>query len=74
MAPTQDGQLVIRLRDIQQADPAASEPQVAQLRQGVQQAVAGDLLAQFTDALRQSHAVSIHQSTVDSCSSGTDPP
>ncbi|WP_158045526.1 peptidylprolyl isomerase [Skermanella pratensis] len=66
VAPTQDGQLVIRLRDIQQADPAASEPQVAQLRQGVQQAMAGDLLAQFTDALRQSHAVSIHQSTIDS--------
>ncbi|EWY42287.1 parvulin peptidyl-prolyl isomerase [Skermanella stibiiresistens SB22] len=65
VAPTQDGQIVIRLRDIQNADPAASEAQVAQLRQGVQQAMAGDLLAQFTDALRQSHTVSIHQETVD---------
>ncbi|GEO41060.1 peptidyl-prolyl cis-trans isomerase D [Skermanella aerolata] len=64
-APTQDGQIVVRLREIQGADPAAADAQVAQVRQGVQQAMAGDLLAQFTDALRQRYPVSIHQSTID---------
>jgi peptidyl-prolyl cis-trans isomerase D len=64
-APTQDGQVVVRLREIQNADPASAGAQVAQVRQSVQQAMAGDLLAQFTEALRQRYPVSIHQSTVD---------
>jgi peptidyl-prolyl cis-trans isomerase D len=64
-APTQDGQVVVRLAEVQSADPAAAETQVAQLRQSVQQAMAGDLLAQFTEALRQRYPVSVHQSTVD---------
>ena len=64
-APTQDGQVVVRLREIQGADPASAEAQVAQVRQSVQQAIAGDLLAQFTEALRQRYPVSIHQSTID---------
>jgi peptidyl-prolyl cis-trans isomerase D len=53
------------LTEIQNADPAAAEAQVAQMRQSVQQAMAGDLLAQFTEALRQRYPVSIHQSTID---------
>ena len=64
-APTQDGQIVVRLKEIQSADPASAGAQVAQVRQGVQQAIAGDLLAQFTEALRQRYPVSIHQSTID---------
>jgi peptidyl-prolyl cis-trans isomerase D len=64
-APTQDGQIVVRLKEIQSADPATADAQVAQVRQGVQQAMAGDLLAQFTEALRQRYPVSIHQSTID---------
>jgi peptidyl-prolyl cis-trans isomerase D len=64
-APTQDGQVVVRLAEIQNADPAAAEAQVAQVRQSVQQAMAGDLLAQFTEALRQRYPVSVHQSTID---------
>jgi peptidyl-prolyl cis-trans isomerase D len=64
-APTQDGQAVVRLKEIQNADPASAEAQVAQVRQSVQQAMAGDLLAQFTEALRQRYPVSIHQSTID---------
>jgi peptidyl-prolyl cis-trans isomerase D len=38
---------------------------VAQVRQSVQPAMTGDLLAQFTEALRQRYPVSIHQSTID---------
>jgi peptidyl-prolyl cis-trans isomerase D len=64
-APTQDGQIVVRLKEIQSADPASADAQVAQVRQGVQQAMAGDLLAQFTEALRQRYPVSIHQNTID---------
>jgi peptidyl-prolyl cis-trans isomerase D len=64
-APTQDGQVVVRLREIQNADPAGAGAQVAQVRQSVQQSMAGDLLAQFTEALRQRYPVSIHQSTID---------
>ncbi len=64
-APTQDGQIVVRLKEIQGADPASAGAQVAQVRQGVQQAIAGDLLAQFTEALRQRYPVSIHQNTID---------
>jgi peptidyl-prolyl cis-trans isomerase D len=64
-APTQDGQIVVRLTEIQSADPASAGAQVAQVRQGVQQAIAGDLLAQFTEALRQRYPVSIHQNTID---------
>jgi peptidyl-prolyl cis-trans isomerase D len=64
-APTQDGQVVVWLREIQNADPASAGAQVAQVRQSVQQSMAGDLLAQFTEALRQRYPVSIHQSTID---------
>jgi peptidyl-prolyl cis-trans isomerase D len=64
-APTQDGQIVVRLKEIQSVDPSTADAQVAQVRQGVQQAIAGDLLAQFTEALRQRYPVSIHQNTID---------
>jgi peptidyl-prolyl cis-trans isomerase D len=64
-APTRDGQMVIRLQEIQNADPAAAGAQVAQLRQSVQQAMVGDLLAQFTEGLRQRYPVTINQTTID---------
>ena len=46
-----DGQVVVRLREIQGADPASAEAQVAQVRQSVQQAIAGDLLTQRSSLL-----------------------
>jgi peptidyl-prolyl cis-trans isomerase D len=64
-APTQDGQIVVRLKEIQSVDPSTADAQLAQVRQGVQQAIAGDLLSQFTEALRQRYPVSIHQNTID---------
>jgi peptidyl-prolyl cis-trans isomerase D len=62
---TPDGQIVVRMKEIQAADPAAAAPQVSQLRDRVTQSLSTDLVAQFAEALRGQYPVRIHQQTID---------
>jgi peptidyl-prolyl cis-trans isomerase D len=56
---------VVRMKEIQAADPAAAAPQVSQLRDRVTQSLSTDLVAQFAEALRGQYPVRIHQQTID---------
>ncbi|MEI7608456.1 MAG: SurA N-terminal domain-containing protein [Rhodospirillaceae bacterium] len=59
-APAADGQVVVRLKDIVPADPAAAAGAVKGLAESERKAVAEDLLTQFTDGLRLAYPVRIN--------------
>jgi len=65
LAESPGGWAIARLVEVQAADPAASEPQVRQLSEQVDQTMARDLLAQFTGALRQAIPVDINRRAIE---------
>ncbi len=57
--PADGAQVAARLKEVIPADPAA-EAAIARVRGAVVRGVENDLVAQFTDAMRQRHPVRIH--------------
>ena len=65
LAPTQDGYAVARLKEIQNATADDNDGDLKQLRETLTAAIANDILQEYTRALRQEYAVSIHQAALD---------
>lgn len=59
-ASTADTQVIARLREVIAADPAKAGQEFLQLTTNVRSSVAGDLVAQFSAALRQRYGVQVH--------------
>ncbi|MFQ5955534.1 MAG: hypothetical protein ACE5JZ_10760, partial [Kiloniellales bacterium] len=66
LAPTADGYMVARLEEVRAARPSASGDALGALSKSLDEAVQGDLLAQFTAALRGRYTVSVNQAAIDS--------
>jgi peptidyl-prolyl cis-trans isomerase D len=64
-ATTADGQIVVRLKQIVPADPAAAAGLVAGLRDAEQRTVGSDLVAEFTVGLRDRFPVKINRERID---------
>lgn len=60
-----EGHVVARLIEIRPADADADSPEVAKLRRDISDAMAGDVLAQFGDALRRKIEVRVNQDAID---------
>lgn len=60
-----EGHVVARLIEIRPADAGADSPEVAKLRRDISDAMAGDVLAQFGDALRRKIEVRVNQDAID---------
>lgn len=60
-----EGHVIARLVEIHPADADADSPEVAKLRQDISDAMAGDVLAQFGDALRREIEVRVNQDAID---------
>jgi len=65
-AATATGQVVARLTKVIPADPAAAGTALEPIQRQVSQALAGDLISQYLEALRQRHTVAIHQERLQS--------
>jgi len=72
MAPSQDGYAVGQLVEIQPADPAADKPGADEVGQEVRASVAGDIIAEFTTALRARFPVSVNTRAIEDAE-GRDP-
>jgi len=64
-AATRDGQIVARLKEIVPADPATAKALVDGLREAERKAIAGDLLAEFSDGLRALYPVRVNQDRIN---------
>lgn len=64
-AAGQDGQVIVRLTDIEVPDPAADEAAVTALSDQLGRTIASDLLAQYTAALRSDHDVTVNRGVID---------
>lgn len=60
-----DGQALVELIEVKEADAAADEDAVDQMRQTVLASIAEDILAQYQSALRDEHPVEVHQRVID---------
>ncbi|MBI3505739.1 MAG: SurA N-terminal domain-containing protein [Proteobacteria bacterium] len=60
-----DGQYVVRTKEIIVADPAADTAGMEQLRTQLRRDIAGDLSAEYGQALRQRYGVTINRNVVD---------
>ena len=65
IAPGGDGYHVIRLTDIQPADPTADTEGVARLRAALDQQIGRDLVNEFAAALRSRYDVSVDMNVVE---------
>jgi peptidyl-prolyl cis-trans isomerase D len=65
VVPGRDGVHVVRLGQVVPADPAADSATVDQLRAQLQQQIAGDLIGEFADALRQRYGVTINSDVIN---------
>ncbi len=63
--PSRDGVYVVRLTTTETADPAADAEGIAQLRTQLRQQIGNDLVASYTEALRQRYGVTINRTVVD---------
>jgi len=62
---TADAQVVTRLKEIIPADPKAADADLAPVRAAVEQGMESDLVAEFTNALRDKYPVRIHRQRID---------
>ncbi len=62
---TADAQVVARLKEIVPADPKAADADLAPIRASVEQGMENDLVAEFTNALRDKYPVQIHRQRID---------
>jgi peptidyl-prolyl cis-trans isomerase D len=60
-----DGQFVVRTGDVVPADPAADAAGMAALRTQLTREMAGDMTAEYNQALRQKFGVTVNRSVVD---------
>jgi len=60
-----DGQFVVRTGDVVSADPAADAAGMAALRTQLTREMAGDMTAEYNQALRQKFGVTVNRSVVD---------
>lgn len=60
-----DSQVVARLKEIVPADPAAPDATLATVETSVVQGIEGDLMAQFTNALRAHYPVTLHPQRIE---------
>ncbi|MBV8166604.1 MAG: peptidyl-prolyl cis-trans isomerase [Alphaproteobacteria bacterium] len=65
VAPTTDGYVVARLKEILPVDPASAEAQRTKLKDELRQALGNDVLQQFEAVLRERYTVKIDQRAVD---------
>lgn len=65
MAPGLDGHYVIRLKDVVPADPTADPAGVEQLRVQLRRDIAGDLMAEYAQGLRERLKASVNRPVVD---------
>ncbi|MBT6116692.1 MAG: hypothetical protein HOH66_02370, partial [Rhodospirillaceae bacterium] len=65
VAATGDGFAVVRLDTVEAADPVADIETYETVRGQLREQVAGDIMSQFTQAMRQRHPVSINQATIE---------
>ena len=65
-AATPTGQVVARLTKVIPADPASAGPALTPVERQVAQGVAGDLISQYLEAMRQRHPVTIYQERLQS--------
>jgi len=66
MAPTADGFMVARLKEVRPAPAMTADNGADALAQSLDQAVRNDILEQFSAALRGRYSVSVNQAAVDS--------
>lgn len=64
-AAGQGGQVIVRLAEVEVPDPEADGTRVAALSEQLERAVASDLLAQYSAALRSSHDVEVNRGVID---------
>ena len=62
---TADAQVVARLKEVIPADPKAADADLAPVRASVEQGMENDLVAEFTNALRDKYPVRIHRQRID---------
>ncbi|HYF90358.1 peptidylprolyl isomerase [Azospirillum sp.] len=62
---TADVQVVARLREVIPADPKAADADLAPVRASVEQGLENDLVAEFTNALRDKYPVRIYRQRID---------
>ncbi|MBP2303126.1 peptidylprolyl isomerase [Azospirillum picis] len=62
---TPDAQVVTRLKEVIAADPKAADADLSQMRATVDQGIENDLIAEFTNALRDKYPVQIHRQRID---------
>ena len=65
IASAPNGQIVAVLTEIVEADPAASEAEVAALRSQLQGALAGDVLNLYATSLERAYGVTVNQAVID---------
>lgn len=64
-AETDTGMVVATLDEVQAPDPSSRPAELRSLRQSLDSAMENDVLAQFAEALRQSHEVRVNQTRLD---------
>ncbi|HET8728620.1 MAG TPA: peptidyl-prolyl cis-trans isomerase, partial [Alphaproteobacteria bacterium] len=65
VVPGGGAQIVARLTEIIDADPAEGDEALASLNEEIERGMAQDLVAQFTRALRTQYDIDIHQAALD---------
>jgi peptidyl-prolyl cis-trans isomerase D len=65
MAPGLEGHYVVRLKDVVPADPAADAAGVEQVRVQLRRDIAGDLLAEYAQGLRQRLRANVNRAVVE---------
>ncbi|MBI3451754.1 MAG: peptidyl-prolyl cis-trans isomerase [Rhodospirillales bacterium] len=65
VAPGREGYHVVRLTEILPADPAADAAGVERVAEQLRRDVAGDLLGEFTEALKRRYGVEIDRAAID---------
>jgi peptidyl-prolyl cis-trans isomerase D len=65
MAPGLEGHYVVRLKDVVPADPAADAAGVEQVRVQLRRDIAGDLLAEYAQGLRQRLGANVNRAVVE---------
>ena len=66
VGPTMEGHAVVKLIDIQRAKTANSRNELEQIRKTLSDAIANDVLQEYTRALRKKYPVSINESSFNS--------
>ena len=65
MSSGTNGWYVAQVKSIEEPDPAADKPAVAQVSSQLTESISNDLLAQFEKALRGRFPVEVHQQEID---------